>query len=112
MEREELIYEKGDASADELSAAVEQFFSALDGDDQELLEDAEDHGVDLEALKRAGPQAITLREESRERMGAETAIVVGLVVHVAGNAWDDVVLPWLKRKLGSTALGKKLKDRS
>jgi hypothetical protein len=101
----ELSYEKGTASEDQLRSAIEQFFDELEGD-QEIRAEARDKGVDLEALRSAGPEGITVSSGGSRFTGVET-ILIGIAVHAAGKAFDEVVLPFIKRRLSRDALGPK-----
>lgn len=100
---EERVYERGAASPEELQKAIDAFFAEARQDD-ELQGELEAHGADVDEALGGEAEAITV---STDEQGIDplTAIVIGVAVHVGGSAWDEVVLPWLKRRLGQDALG-------
>jgi hypothetical protein len=96
----ELIYDRGDATADELSDAVA---AALASD--ELAGRAAAAGLEPDTVAAA---EISVREGAQGVEPILTAIVVGITVRaaegIAEKAWTEVIWPLVRRTLGARAL--------
>jgi hypothetical protein len=96
----ELIYARGDASADEIAAVVAE---QLQSDD--LLERVAAAGLDPAAVRGA---TIAVRERAQGLEPILTAIVIGITVDagkgLAEAFWTKVIWPSVRRRLGARAL--------
>jgi hypothetical protein len=100
-----MIYQRGDASAGEISAVVREILSDREHATSDLAKRAADAGIDPALL--AGVSV----EVSEDGQGLEpilTSIVIGLTVRaaeaIAENIWTKVIWPLVRRRLGATAL--------
>jgi hypothetical protein len=106
----EIKYAAGEATPVEVQAQVEAFFDELRSDDK-LRDEVAAAGVDPDELARGGPDAFTVRPESEGMDPVITPIIVGIGIHIGTKAWDEVILPWIKRRRGEDAIGDE-EDRS
>jgi hypothetical protein len=101
-----LRYRRGVASAEEISAEVDEILVDLDNVDGELVRSTPEIGVEcggVECSDRAGI-AITVQEGGQGFDPVLTSMVVGVTVRATTEAaeafWTKVVLPRLRRRLG------------
>lgn len=107
---EESTYEHGAASLDDVRRSVDEFFAEA-RKSPELREELTAHGADVEKALDEGPASITV-SGLEEGIDPGTLILIGVGIHVGSSAWDDVVLPWIKRRLGQDAVGRRKNRRS
>jgi hypothetical protein len=93
-------YKRGGLSGAELRAELVKFFASA-ADDEGARDDAEVAGIDLSEVLAAGPDQIKVDPLDPQFTGVETAILVTLLTPPVQSAWNDVVLPWLKRRHAS-----------
>jgi hypothetical protein len=96
-EKPPLLYERGDLTAEALRTEVETFF-AVASDDPAVQQDAAEAGVNLDELLAPGPDQIRVEPADAGMTGFEEAVVIMLLTPVVESAWQDVVLPWLRRR--------------
>lgn len=99
-------FDRGEMSAAEICAALPEFLVAVSGQNEAVLQDARAAGVDLGELSRAS-DSVVVRERGAGVAGVGEAILVGLAVKMAGDFIEGVFVPWLKRRFGAKALGKR-----
>ena len=99
-------FRRGDATADELQAAIEEIIGQLSDPTTDASEAAGRAGLDRAAVTASDV------EVSERQQGAEpvlTTIAVTLAVKagstVASSLWTEVIWPRLRRRLGARALG-------
>lgn len=101
----ELKFRRGDASADELQAVVDEVLAELAVPGSEADRDVRDVGLEPGDL---GAAAITVREGEQGADPFTMSIIVSIVVSagsaVAKSIWTDVIWPRIKRRLGVKAL--------
>jgi hypothetical protein len=101
----EMIYERGDATADDLAAAVAEILANSHLATGELAERAAQAGIDPAVLPTV---SISVTEDSQGLEPILTSIVIGLTVRagetIAETLWRKVVWPLARRKLGARAL--------
>jgi hypothetical protein len=103
-------YQLGTRSAVELDKAVADFWREL-SHSEELRAEVADAGLgpaDLEQLR--GQQAFAFREEGAGLDPTSVSLIVAfapIVNHIAESLWDEVVLPWIRRRWGNDAVGPK-----
>jgi hypothetical protein len=101
----ELRYQRGDASADEITAAVADILAELDDPDGELAREASAAGLDVGALAGA---TIEVRERAQGLEPVLTSIIVGITVRTTSSMaealWTRVIWPRLRRRLGVRAI--------
>lgn len=97
MADERVRYERGDLSADELKAELAVFFSTA-ADDPGVRGDAEAAGIDLDPLLAGGLDQVQVEPLDPKFTGIETALLVMLLTPPVQSAWNEVLLPWLKRR--------------
>lgn len=93
-------YKRGDLGGEELQRELVKFFASA-ADDKGVRDDAEVAGVDLSEVLAAGPDQIKVEPRDPQFTGVETAILVTLLTPPVQSAWNDVFLPWLKRRHAS-----------
>jgi len=101
----ELRYRRGSASADVISAEVQEILADLDNPDSELTKSVRDLGIDV-----ADRSAVTIRVREGGQ-GFEpflTPIIVGITVNastaIGAKLWNAVIWPHLRHRLGPRAL--------
>lgn len=101
----ELTFRRGDASADELQAVVDEVLAELAVPGSEADSNARDVGLEPGNL---GPAAVTVREGEQGADPFTVSIIVSIAVSagsvVAKSIWTDVIWPRIKRRLGVRAL--------
>lgn len=101
----ELRYQRGDASADEITAAVAAILADLDDPSGPLAREASAAGIDPAAVSGA---TVEVRESAQGLEPVLTSIVVGITVRatstVAEALWTKVIWPRLRRRLGVRAI--------
>jgi hypothetical protein len=101
----ELRFQRGNASAEEISAEIARILADFDNPDGELAESARAAG-----LAAAGLSAMTIevREGGQGFEPILTSIIVGITVNAGSTAveefWTKVLWPRLRRRLGPRAV--------
>lgn len=90
-------YETEDLTAAQLGALVRTFFDEA-ADDPAVAADAQDEGVDLDALLAGGSDQIDVEPGDASLTGIEETILIKLATTVATKAWKKVIVPWLGRR--------------
>jgi hypothetical protein len=107
MEVSEITYGAGRITRDELRGELEAFWGEL-RTSGELREEVRAAEIDPDELLGLDPgTAVEVRQDG-EPIGEVVAIVIVFgptINHVAQSLWDEVVLPWLRRRRGGDALG-------
>ncbi len=110
---ERIEYEPGQRSAAQLRSDVETFWNAL-RTDAELRSEIESAGLDLTELESLDSQkAITIRPAGA---GFDPATIGILVIfaptanRVLQDLWTTVLLPRIRRRWGSDAIGRERRD--
>ena len=77
----------------------------------ELRREVEGAGLDLVAVGELdSATAIVVEKEGEGFDPATVAIIVAFApagVHMLDSLWDEVIVPWIRRRRGSDALGRK-----
>jgi hypothetical protein len=105
----------GSASLESIRAVTEETWTEL-GEPGQLREQARDAGFDLETLGVARPNPYDVRSASAGFEPVGTAILVGLGAWASSLAadvakdmildlWRQIILPRIKDRLGSDAIG-------
>jgi hypothetical protein len=106
-------YQRGTASATQLQEEIQAFWAEL-ATDEDLQGEVRDAGLDpAEVEKLDTSQAIEVTQEGEGIDPLTVTIIVALApsaVHVLDSLWDEVIVPWIRRRRGADALGKK-KDK-
>jgi hypothetical protein len=101
----ELRFQRGNASAEEISAEVARILADSDNPDSELAESA--RAVGLEAADLSA-MTIEVREGGQGFEPILTSIIVGITVNAGTKAieafWTKVLWPLLRRRLGPRAI--------
>ncbi len=101
----ELRYHRGDASAEEITAAVAEILAELDDPTGELAREVSAAGIDPDAV---GGATVEVREGAQGLEPVLTSIIVGITVRttstVAEALWTKVIWPRLRRRLGTRAI--------
>jgi hypothetical protein len=117
---EELLYVRGELSADQVQAAIAQFWQTLDNPgssalEAELSEQLSKAGLDRAALATIDREnAITVRAA---RSGVDPIGVVLLVTlapstnRIIRDLWATIVLPRIRRRWGDDAIGEEKRGR-
>jgi hypothetical protein len=102
----ELRFRYGQASASELQALVDDILTELRDQTSETALQAREAGLDPSVL---GDADISIHGEQGGLDPVLTTILVGITIQGGSNLarefWDAVILPRLRRRLGTTALG-------
>lgn len=98
-------YRRGKLSRDQLMAVIAEFFETLESGDEKIADDAAANGVDIEALRAAGPDSIAVGKRGAGFGGAGEVILIFLVEKGLELAWERVVKPYIDRRRGDDALG-------
>jgi hypothetical protein len=97
---DERKYASGELKSTELQAELVKFFESA-GDDPAVRRDAEEAKVNLDELLAGGPAQIEVKGVEPQMTGAEVAIILFLLKPPVQSAWDEVVMPWLRRRHNS-----------
>lgn len=101
----ELIFERGDASAQELADAVAEVLADRHHADGDLAKRAAEAGLDPADLTDL---TITVREGAQGLEPILTPIVIGIAARAGSSIveafWTKVIWPQVRRRLGARAL--------
>jgi hypothetical protein len=101
----ELIFERGDASAEEIADAVADILADSDQADGDLAKRAAEAGLDPAQLPEL---RITVREGAQGLEPILTSIIIGIAARagssVAEAFWTKVIWPQVRRRLGARSL--------
>jgi len=100
-----MIYQRGDASAEEIAGAVAAVLADSQLATSEVARRAAAAGLDPEVLASV---SVEVREDSQGLEPILTSIVVGLTVRageaIAESVWKKAIWPLVRRRLGARAL--------
>jgi hypothetical protein len=105
----EIVYKAGRRTVEQIRAEVDAFFARL-GSDPDLSERVERAGLDLKQVEQQRGE-VRLSQEGEGIDLIVTPIVVAVGAHVGKSIWDDLLLPWIKHRLGQDALGSETERR-
>jgi hypothetical protein len=101
----ELRFQRGNASAEEISAEVARILADSDNPDSELAESARAAGLEAADLSA---MTIEVREGGQGFEPVLTSIIVGITVKAGTGVteafWTKVLWPRLRRRLGPRAI--------
>jgi hypothetical protein len=104
-------YQRGSRSPVQLQKDISDFWAELPRN-VTLQQSVDKAGIGpdmLEALRRPG--TYTFEEKGAGLDPEVVALIVGLgaqpVAHAANTLWDQVILPWIRRRWGDDAVGPK-----
>jgi hypothetical protein len=109
---ENVEYEPGLASRDELRDEIADFWKALPTDES-LRRELEKADLDPDEIEQLDPVDIEVEVEG-EPFGEVIAILIifaPTIRHVADSLWDEVMLPWILNKRGGDAVGRERRRR-
>jgi hypothetical protein len=94
-----------DITAAQVETALDQIWVELQNDPA-ARKDVEAVGVDPEALKTISREDAVIVSSRGMGFGAEAIVIafLPLVVKIAGDIWQKIILPRLEQKLGRGAL--------
>ena len=104
---ESIEYEAGTASAQELQEETAAFWRELSQSD-ELRGAVAAADLDLEEVQRLDPEQLIKVEQQGEGFAPVAILVVFAPAanHALSSLWDEVVVPWIRRRRGADAIGK------
>ncbi len=104
---DESVYARGQLSVAELNREVASFWSELQvSDDLKARLAAHEVGAD-ELLRLSPAEAISITPASAGIDPGTVALIVAFapsVNHALKSAWDNVILPWIRRRRGLDAI--------
>jgi hypothetical protein len=104
-----LRFERGQATADELQAAIDEILEELRDPRSEAARQASLEGLDPAEL---GDAKITVEETDQGIAPILAAILVGIAVNagydVVKQGWKSLIWPRIEKRLGGLALGEEL----
>ncbi len=102
----QLVFRRGDATADELQDVLDLLLEDLARADTDVARAARTAGVDP-ALAAGAQVVVREREQGAEPLA--TTMLVAITVHagsqVVDTLWKEVMWPRLRRRLGAASLG-------
>jgi hypothetical protein len=101
-------YEPGTASVQELRGELEAFWLELAKSD-ELRREVTQAGLDPEKVQQLDP-ARDIKVEKEGEGFAPVAIIIVFAPaanHILSSLWDEVAVPWIRRRRGADAIGQK-----
>jgi len=99
---------RGSLSAPDLDREVAEFWQELRVQD-DLRSRAAELDIDVDSLLALTPdQAITITPDSAGLDPASIALIVAFAPtanHVIKSAWDNIIVPWIRKRRGKDAIG-------
>jgi hypothetical protein len=105
----ELFFERGQATAEDLEAAIDQILEELRDPGSEAARQASIEGLNPAEL---GAAKVTVEETDQGVVPVVAAIVVGIAVNagydVVKKGWKSLIWPGIEKRLGGLAVGEEL----
>src|SRR5688572_25695278 len=102
-------FARGDATADEIQSVVDEVLAGLADPSSDAAAAARRAGAEPADLAGA---TVTVREGAQGAEPILTTILVGIAVSagskVAETIWTSVIWPYVRRRLGVTAVGERI----
>jgi hypothetical protein len=102
-------YEYGTVSVEKLRSEIETFWQELPNS-AELRQEVSEAGIEPAQVQELDP--VTDIEITKEGEGFDPVTVTIVVafapagVHILNSLWDEVIVPWIRRRGGGGAIGR------
>jgi hypothetical protein len=109
----ELRFRRGQASAAQIQAVVDEVLAELSDPTSEAAEQAREVGLDPDTLAEA---KVSVNDGQQGAEPILTTILIGIVIKLGADVgkqlWDDVIWYRVRRRLGAKAVGEEAKKPS
>jgi hypothetical protein len=108
----ELLFKRGQASADQLQATIDEVLAELGQSGSDVHLRAESAGLDPQAVS-PGNVVVTEPDQGFAPFLIPIAISFagGVSAHIANTLWDELLWPEVRKRLGMNAVGKRVEQK-